>query len=64
MYLDDITIAGKTEEELNENVGKFLAVAERRSLTLNLLKTVSCTTELNVLGYNISQGQIKPDPES
>ena len=58
IYLDNITVAGRTKEEHDENVKKFLEVAERRNLTLNHKKTVSSTTELCVLGYPVSYGCI------
>ena len=41
VYLDNITVAGKTKEELDQNVAKFLAVAQKLKLTLNHSKTVS-----------------------
>ena len=63
VYLDDITIAGRTKEEHDRNVKRFLEVVKRRQITLNHQKTVSSTTELCVLGYKISEGLIRPDPE-
>ena len=32
-------------------------------MTLNHKKTVFSTTELSVLGYKVSEGLIRPDPE-
>lgn len=62
-YLDNITVAGKTQEEHDDNVKKFLAVVKKKNLTLNESKTVSSTETINVLGYQIKEKEIKPDPE-
>ena len=62
-YLDNVTVAGRTLEEHDENVRKFLEVAKNRNLTLNHDKTVSSTEEIKILGYEIKNGQIKPDPD-
>ena len=35
VYLDNITIAGRSKEDLSINVKKFLDVVARRNLTLN-----------------------------
>ena len=58
IYLDNVTIAGKTQAEHDENVKKFLEVADRRKLTLNKTKTVSMVWQLKVLGYQVSHGCI------
>ena len=41
VYLDNVTVAGRTKEELDKNVTKFLEVANKLCLTLNHSKTVS-----------------------
>ena len=62
-YLDNITVCGKTKEELDANVQKLMEATQRRKLTLNESKTILSATKINVLGYNIQKGQIQPDPE-
>ena len=62
-YLDDVTICGDTEEELAENETLFLEACKRRNITLSEGKTVSKVRQLKLLGYQISQGAISPDPE-
>ena len=60
-YLDDITVTGTTEEEHNQNLERLLKAALSDNLTLNKDKSKFKVTSLNLLGYNISYGEIKPD---
>jgi hypothetical protein len=62
-YLDNVTIAGRDEAEHDRNVLKFISVVENRKLTLNPSKTVKSVKSINVLGYNVGNGTIKPDTE-
>lgn len=62
-YLDNITIAGHTQEEHDRNVRHFLEVVSKRNLTLNASKAVKSMRSINILGYCIENGVIKPDPE-
>ena len=62
-YLDNVFICGKTQAEHDKNLDKFLDIANSRNLTYNDEKCVFSTKSLNVLGYFISEGTIKPDPE-
>ena len=62
-YLDDITVAGRTQEEHDSNVKAFLEVVQRRHLTLNNSKSVLSALSITVLGYLVEHGSIKPDPE-
>ncbi|XP_064122410.1 uncharacterized protein LOC135226625 [Macrobrachium nipponense] len=39
-YLDNITIAGHTQEQHDQNVQHFLEVINKRNLTLNATKTI------------------------
>ena len=54
IYLDNVTIAGRTEDEHDQNVKSFLDVVKKMNLTLNNSKTISKTQKLNVLGYQVS----------
>ena len=62
-YLDNITIAGRTQSEHDVNVARFLDAIKRRNITLNEDKTISSVTEISILGYIVSNGNMKPDPE-
>ena len=48
-YLDDITVAGRTQEEHDSNVKAFLEVVQRRHLTLNHSKSVLSALSITVL---------------
>ncbi len=62
-YLDNITVAGSTQDEHDENVKKFLEVVRKRKLTLNESKSVMSVPIINVLGYCVGDNVIKPDPD-
>ena len=62
-YLDDITVAGRTQEEHDSNVKAFLEVVQHRHLTLNHSKSVISALSITVLGYLVEHGSIKPDPD-
>ena len=62
-YLDNITIAGHTQEEHDKNVESFLRVVKQRLLTLNDKKTVKSVSSICVFGCWVGNGLIKPDPE-
>ena len=60
-YLDSITVGGKTQEEHDANLDKFLKVAKDCNLTLNKDKCVYSDECINLLGYQINSGSLKPD---
>ena len=62
-YLDNITVCGKTQEEHNHNLSRFLAAAKKKNLKFNQEKCTFSTTSINLLGHHISNGEIKPDPD-
>ena len=62
-YLDNVTIAGHTQEEHDSNVEKFLHIVKQRNFTLNESKTVKSVPSINVLGYCVGNKVIKPDSE-
>ena len=61
--MDDITVTGATKEEHDSNLKKLIDAAETDNFTLNKDKSRFKLTSLNLLGYNISHRQIKPDSE-
>ena len=62
IYLDDIVICGNTIEEHNANLHAFLQRCRELNVSLNSKKCSFGQSELNWLGYVISEGTFKPDP--
>ena len=62
-FVDNVTVCGRTKEELNANVTAFHKVRDKYNLTLNDDKTVLSTTSITILGYTISFQSIRPDQE-
>ena len=62
-YLDNVTVGGRTKDEHDMNVQRFMNVVKRYNLTLNESKTIASVTEIQMLGYCISHLKVKPDPE-
>ena len=61
-YMDNVTVGGNDQEEHDHNLSRFLEVAKKYSLTFNEKGTLSATT-IKALGYEISNGLLKPDPD-
>ena len=61
-YLDKITGCGKTQEEHDADLKKFLSAARKHNLTLNHSKCIYSTTSIKFLGYEITNSSLKPDP--
>ena len=49
-YLDNITVAGKDQEEHDSNVQRFLEAVRLGNLSLNQSKTVESAKSINILG--------------
>ena len=62
-YLDNVTIAGIHKEDHDRKLSALRTAAEKENLTFNEEKSVIGKTEIDLLGYRISHGVIKPDPE-
>ena len=63
IFLDDLLIRGKTLEELEERTIKVLERLRRFKLKLDPAKCVFGATEIKHLGYVISEGNIRPNPD-
>ena len=63
VYVDNITIAGRTQEEHNNNLNAFILAGKEFGLTLYDEKCHYSLKSIDLLGYRISYGSIKPDPE-
>ena len=61
-YLDNITVGGTTQQEHDVNLANFLAVAKKHNFTFNDAKCVYNTDTVDLLGYRIKAGTLKPDP--
>ena len=61
-YLDDLTVTGSNAEEHDRNLRRLLEAAEKDGLTFNDSKSTIKVSCLDLLGYRVSHGQIKPDP--
>ena len=62
-YLDNVTVAGRDQEEHDDNVKSFLAAIRRRNFTLNESNTIVSQNDIQILGYVVGNGVVKPDPE-
>ena len=62
-FQDNIFIYGKTRVEHDKNLQDFLKAAKSFNMVFNDSKSVISTTSLPILGYVISNGEIKPDPQ-
>uniref|UniRef100_A0A5S6QP22 Reverse transcriptase domain-containing protein n=1 Tax=Trichuris muris TaxID=70415 RepID=A0A5S6QP22_TRIMR len=61
-YLDDITICGVSKADHDKNLERFLNAARKWNFTFNEAKSTFSTTKLRILGYEIENGEIRPDP--
>ena len=61
VYVANITIAGRSKEEHDQNFKNFLAMIVKYNLTLNHNKTISSTPSITLLGYTVSKDSISPD---
>ena len=62
-YLDDITVCGKDQSDHDSNLKRFLEAASKYNLQFNKEKSKFSLTTIDILGYRISNGELKPDPE-
>ena len=62
-FIDNITVCGKTKAEHDRNLEHFYNVAKKYKFTFNEDKSIISVEQLSLLGYLISKGEIRPDPE-
>ena len=62
-YVDNVTVCGDSEADHDVNVNAFLKAAEKYNLTFNADQSIIKQTEICLLGFEVSKGQIKPDPD-
>ena len=63
VYVDNVTIAGETVEELEVNKRKWEATATKFNLEFNHDKTVEFCSKLAILGYIVEHLSVQPDPQ-
>ena len=62
-YVDNVTICGCDFSSHDRNLQRFLNAAKKYGITFNDDKSTIATNKVCLLGYEISQGQLRPDPE-
>jgi len=60
-YLDDLTVTGSTMEEHDQNLQPYWKL-RGDNFTLNNEKSRFRMESVNLLGYQIFHGEIRPDP--
>ena len=63
IYLDDVTMFSKTDEEHLEHLSKFFEKCRNFGISLNPNKTLFGLQEGKILGHIISEEGIKIDPK-
>ena len=61
-YLDNVTVCGNSLTELEANVKLFKEASQKYGLTFNDSKSVLGVETIDVTGFRISKGEIRPDP--
>lgn len=63
VYIDDIIVFGRSEEETLRNVDTIFKRLEEANLKVNIEKTHFMQKEVEFLGYIVGSEGIKPDPK-
>ena len=62
-YVDNVTLGGKNQVEHDKTLQEFLRTAAKYNITFNETKNVLGVPLIDLAGYRICKGQIRPDPE-
>ena len=62
-YVDNVTVCGNSKEEHDVNLKKVTDAFLKHGFTFNEDKSTICVNEIDLLGYRLSHGKIRPDPE-
>ena len=62
-YIDNVTIGGMTKEEHDKNSRLFEEICRERNITLNESKITKDARVINILGYQVGNGMVAPEPE-
>ena len=57
-YWNNKTVCGKTQEQHDHNLARFLSAAKKKNLKFNREKSTFSSTSINLLGHHISNGEI------
>lgn len=63
VYLDDVSIPGKNNEDNLEKLKRVLATAAENGLRINWRKCTFLAEKINFLGFVVEKGTIKPSDE-
>ena len=62
-YVDNIIICGKNQQEHDANLHRFLQAAQAYGITFNEKKSILSQSVIRLLGFEVTRGLVKPDPE-
>ena len=62
-YINNVTICGQNQAEYDLNLKEFMNSVVKYGLTLNKNKCLYLLTSIDLLGYTISKGSVKPNPD-
>lgn len=62
-YIDDVIICGEGKEDHDRNLQRFKEAVSKYNLSLNFNKCLYNQKEITYLGYCISNGSLRPDPD-
>ena len=62
-YIDNVTICRQNQAEHDLNLKEFMNSMVKYGLTLNKNKCLYSLTSIDLLGYTISKGSVKTDPD-
>ena len=62
-YLDDVTVCGKTQDEHDRNLKRFMDAVTKYGFTINQEKSKYSLRSITLLGYKIENNTKSPDPE-
>ena len=63
VYIDNVTRCGQNQAEHDLNLKEFMNSVVKYGLTLNKNKCLYSLTSIDLLGYTISKGSVKTDPD-
>ena len=58
-----LTVCGRDQDERDANLSGFLDAAKKHTLKFNDQKSTYSATLIKLLGYEVANGEIRPDPD-
>ena len=62
-YVDNVTVCGHADQDHDSNTDAFLKAAKKYNLTFNDEQSVIKAPKIRLVGFGVSKGLIKPDPD-